>query len=77
MITFAIETPKVSFDLGNAIIEAKQYEDYEGSYEATPTWTRQTFETNEKVMQGDFAVKSIPIETVTNVQGGNTITIGG
>lgn len=52
-------------------------EEYNGSYEVTPKLEEQTLQTAKKVMREDVTIKEIPIFTVTNSSGGNTIIIGG
>ena len=54
-----------------------QGEEYSGSYEVTPKLKEQILQTSEKVMREDLKIKEIPITTVTNSSGGNTIIIGG
>lgn len=51
-------------------------EDYEGPYEATPMFTRQTFQTAKKLMTDNFAVRAINYTEAPN-EYGTTVTIGG
>ena len=50
---------------------------YEGPYEVIPKFMDQILETREKSMADDVTVKEIPVDKVTNVGGGYTVTIGG
>lgn len=50
---------------------------FEGPYEVTPDWTAQTLETKNKQMSDDVTVKSIQLESVSNLAGGRTVYIGG
>ena len=50
-------------------------EDYEGPYEANPTFSEQVFSTTEKVMTDDFTVNGILKLEVDNDAGGLTLTI--
>ena len=52
-------------------------EEYKGAYEVTPKLEAQTLPTALKVMRNDIEIKEIPITTVTNTSGGNTVIIGG
>lgn len=51
-------------------------EPYEGDYSVTPKVTAQTMPTKEKVMLEDLTINSIPLYSVSNNSGGNTIYIG-
>lgn len=50
---------------------------YEGDYSVTPSLEEQTLPTNQKFMNADITIKKIPITTVSNSSGGNTVIIGG
>lgn len=50
--------------------------EYEGAYVITPELIAQTLETRLKSMLDDVTVEEIPIDTVTNAAGGNTVIIG-
>ncbi len=49
---------------------------YEGPYTAKPALDAQTLHTAGKVMQKNVQIEEIPITTVSNTAGGNTIIIG-
>lgn len=49
---------------------------YEGDYEVTPSLQAQTLPTSQKVMLNDMKIRKIPITTVSNTSGGNTVIIG-
>lgn len=49
--------------------------DYEGPYNATPSWDEQQFDTNRKLMRHDFTVGAIVELEVGNSAGGLTLTI--
>ena len=51
-------------------------EEYKGSYEVTPKLEAQTLPTALKVMRNDVEIKEIPITSVSNSSGGNTVIIG-
>lgn len=63
------------FNPVNVDIFQVQGEEYEGSYEVTPTTEEQLLQTAEKVMRNDLKVKEIPYAEVTNPAGGTTIII--
>lgn len=50
---------------------------YEGEYEVTPKLEEQTLSTTNKMMKNDLKINKIPITTVSNSSGGNTVIIGG
>lgn len=50
-------------------------EEYEGPYQATPTWSVQEFATNGLLMTDDFTVDSMLELEVPNDAGGLTLTI--
>jgi hypothetical protein len=50
---------------------------YDGSYEVTPKIVEQKLMTANKVMEKDVIIERIPITTVSNSSGGNTVIIGG
>lgn len=49
---------------------------YPGPYEIRPAFTAQTVQTAGMAMIKDVTVQEIPIETVSNTAGGNTVIIG-
>lgn len=51
------------------------YPEYTGAYVATPTSSKQTFQTADKRMTQNFAVNKTPYAKVSNIQGGYTVTI--
>jgi hypothetical protein len=51
-------------------------EPYVGEYEVTPRLIEQTLLTKNKIMREDMVIKTIPITTVGNNSGGNTVIIG-
>lgn len=56
-------------------MRAVPVEDYEGPYNAVPSWNDQTFATADRYMTEDFSVDSILELEVTNDAGGLTLTI--
>jgi len=60
----------MTFDL------AKQLELYTGEYIVTPAWEEQELDTAYKRMKHGVTVLEIPVSTVTNAAGGETVTIG-
>lgn len=49
---------------------------YEGTYVVRPTLSLQVMPTKGKEMTDDVTVEGIPIESVSNTAGGNTVIIG-
>ena len=54
---------------------ASEAPDYEGPYEATPSWSDQTFATSYRLMRDNFEVESIVQLEAPNDAGGLTLTI--
>lgn len=50
---------------------------YPGPYVVVPNFTNQTLNTKRKFLEHDVLVTEIPVEKVTNLGGGYTVTIGG
>jgi len=50
--------------------------EYDGSYEVTPSLNNQVLETQDRKMREDLTVKKIPISTTSNPYGGQTVLIG-
>lgn len=59
------------------VIEIIEGERYDGEYTVTPMFEDQLLNTKLKVMEDDLLVEEIKVSSVTNLSGGNTITIGG
>ena len=76
-IDFRIDKLKtIVVDLENIVIGADTHAHYDGEYVITPRVHQQQFATDNKVMDDDITVLSIPISKVSNPQGGKTATIG-
>lgn len=56
-------------------MRAVPVENYEGPYNAVPSWNDQTFDTADKYLAEDFSVNSILELEVANDAGGLTLTI--
>lgn len=50
---------------------------YEGEYEVEPDFAEQTLPTKNKTLVRDITVNPIQVESVSNIQGGRTVYIGG
>jgi len=50
--------------------------DYEGSYTVTPAVTEQVLATGQRIMRKDLVIGKIPFYKVSNISGGDTVTIG-
>ena len=83
-VNFEMQSPQIKFksnDMGfdmnfknfQTVTDA---ETYEGDYEVTPKTTAQVLDTGQKFMAEDVTVHKIPFHKVSNLNGGNTITIG-
>ena len=51
--------------------------EYEGEYEVEPDFAEQTLPTKNKTLVKDITVNPIQVESVSNIQGGRTVYIGG
>lgn len=49
---------------------------YEGEYTVTPALSAQSLPTAGKTMREDVQIREIPIESVSNTAGGQTVIIG-
>ena len=69
---------KITADFGSLSISGRcHHETYDGTYEVTPTFSRQTLNTYNKLMTDDLTVRPIEVSRISNPQGGKTIFIGG
>lgn len=59
-----------------AALSDTEYEIYSGAYSVVPSTDEQTLETATKLMTDDVTVTEIPMFSVTNTSGGNTVYIG-
>ena len=50
---------------------------YEGEYIVVPTFEDQLLATKQRLMEDDLLVKEITVNSVSNLSGGYTVTIGG
>lgn len=64
-------------DFGELTIIGCDGEEYKESYFVTPAVSEKYLYTKDKVMKQNVIVRKIPCETVSNVAGGYTVTIGG
>ena len=69
---------EITVDFGSLSISGRcHHETYDGTYEVTPTFSRQTLNTCNKLMTDDLTVRPIEVIRTSNPQGGKTIFIGG
>ena len=76
---FDVEISKSDFDIDFAeavIVQGERLPDYEGEYAVLPKVTEQVLPTKDTSMTDDVTVLSIPISSVSNPEGGITVTIG-
>ena len=50
---------------------------YDGEYDVYPDFIGTTLETKNKTLKDDISVKPIQVESVSNLEGGRTVYIGG
>lgn len=68
---------EITVDFGSLSVGRCRHETYDGTYEVTPTFSKQTLNTYNKLMTDDLTVRPIEVSRTSNPQGGNTIFIGG
>lgn len=66
----------IKVDIDGIFIATGEYKHYEGEYSVKPKLEKQTLKTQGLVMDFDLDVEEIPIATVSNSSGGNTVIIG-
>ena len=70
--------PEITVDFGSlSIVGRCHHETYDGTYEVTPTFSRQTLNTYNKLMTDDLTVRHIEVSRTSNTQGAKTISIEG
>ena len=63
--------------IGTVQIIRRDFPNYDGEYEATPSIAEQVLPTKNKSMLEDFVVREIPYAETSNPSGGYTAIIGG
>ena len=72
------EPLEITVDFGSLTISGRCHHDtYDGTYEVTPTFSKQTLNTYNKLMTDDLTVRPIEVSRTSNPQGGNRIFNGG
>ncbi len=76
VLTLALEPDDVlEIEVANPVAPPMDY--YDGPYEFTSAlFDTQTFQTKYKYMKEDVQINPIPIQEVSNPQGGTTVVIG-
>ena len=70
--------PEITVDFGSLSISGRcHHETYDGTYEVTPTFSKQTLNTHNKLMTDDLTVRPIEVSRIANPQSGKTMFIGG
>lgn len=64
--------------LGQTVIQfVGETNPYTGEYIIDPDFDRQTLQTKQKYMTDNITVNPIQVESVSNIEGGRTVYIGG
>lgn len=50
---------------------------YDGTYDVSPDFAGVTLNTKNKTLKKDISVRPIQVESVSNIEGGRTVYIGG
>ncbi len=78
MIRFKVKENSIRFRVLDAVPVSGVVADlYEGAYTITPKLEPQIMATKNKMMQNNVTIEKIPVSTVSNSAGGNTVIIGG
>lgn len=68
---------EIGMETGDPVIVSAVFPDYDGSYEVEPAINReQVLGTRNRVLRDDVTVHEILVASVSNPQGGQTVTIG-
>lgn len=76
-LTVREKNGRVSFSEDSYIRTSTGIETYAGDYEIDPIFSEQVLNTQYKIMSNDMTVNAIYVARTTNLQGGNTVYIGG
>ena len=69
--------PGLSISLdGVTVNKGKKAPIYNGQYEVTPSFENKSLPTAGKLLSRDVTIYEIPVYSVSNPSGGNTVTIG-
>lgn len=76
-VAFAENSTLIQIDFGE-IYELGNGDaaEYEGPYDVTPTAAEQILATEQRIMRRDLVIREIPYHRVSNIKGGETVTIG-
>ncbi len=75
-INFSVKSEENRITVEKASVVYMGGEPYDGEYEVIPRLTQQILETKDKLLEQDLVIEKIPITSVSNQSGGNTIIIG-
>ena len=68
---------QINVEIGKAIIySGASYPTYTGAYEMMPSFNEKELQTKNKVLEENVVFHAIPVYSVSNPAGGNTVTIG-
>ena len=76
-VAFAENSTLIQIDFGE-IYELGNGDaaEYEGSYDVTPAVAEQILATEQRIMRRNLVIREIPYHRVSNIKGGDTVTIG-
>lgn len=75
-INFSVASKEIGITVEKAAVVYMGGDPYDGKYEIIPKLTQQILGTKNKLLAEDLLVDKIPITSVSNQSGGNTIIIG-
>ena len=76
-VAFAENSSLIQIDFGEIYeLGNEEAAEYEGSYDVTPAAAEQILATEQRLMRRDLVIREIPYHRVSNIKGGDTVTIG-
>ena len=67
---------KVNFGEIYELVNGGEAAEYMGPYSVTPTAAEQILATEQRIMRRNLVIREIPYHRVSNIKGGETVTIG-
>lgn len=71
------DSEEFSMEMDMSVVIGGQAPYYTGSYEVNPSFSEQTLETRNKILEEDVTVHAIEVSRTSNPAGGTTVYIGG
>ena len=76
-VAFAENSSLIQVDFGEIYeLGSGEAAEYAGPYSVTPAAAEQILVTEQRIMRRNLVIREIPYHRVSNIQGGDTVTIG-